>query len=76
MVADGNNGGISLFAKFIIDVDSELSGTMPELLIDEDSSSNNDSMPSLVEHEISDKDNDDSYLAALMAHDNESDEDS
>ena len=70
MVADGNDGGISIFPKFIIDVDSELSGKMPELLIDKDSSSDNDSMPFIEEHNSSDKDNGNSYLAALMAHSN------
>ena len=60
MVANGDNNRISLFSEFI----------------DGDSNSDKESMSSPADHENSGNDNDNSCLAALMAHDNDLDKDS
>ena len=43
MVADGDDGGISLIAEFVDDDDSTSDESMPELLHDYDSSSDKES---------------------------------
>ena len=89
MVADGDDDGISLFSEFVNNDDSSSISSIPELLVYEDSSGDDESMPSLVDrhsdvdYESDDSDNDTKesdecddnvYLPAFMARENDSDE--
>ena len=61
MAADGDNNGISLFAEFVDNDNSTLTSSIPELLVYEDSSCDDESMLSLEDrHSDVDFDSNDS----------------